>query len=136
MDEKLLVVLIGLVGGAFGYLVTTFWMRPILRYGELRQQILSDLIFYAQVINAEGLNEEMQELYRTRVEANRHHCANLIACLLDLPRVYQGWLKCRGHCPETAAIQLMGLSNTTDYDQAARRIEKIKKCLGITTDAV
>ncbi|MGH8803622.1 MAG: hypothetical protein ACREXN_02640 [Polaromonas sp.] len=35
MDEKLLAVLIGIVAGAVGYLIATFWMKPILQYREL-----------------------------------------------------------------------------------------------------
>lgn len=136
MDSKLVSVLVGLVGGAVGYLLTIFFMRPILRYGELRQQILSDLIFYAQVVNADGLNEEMKKRYYARVEANRRHSADLTACYFELPWVYRQWLRIKGHCPETASVQLMGFSNTTDYDKADKRIQKIKECLGFKTEVV
>ena len=57
MDEKLIVVLIGIVSGAIGYWITTFWMKPILQYRELKSKILIDLIFYAQVVNAKGLDQ-------------------------------------------------------------------------------
>ena len=53
MDDKLISVIIAIVFGALGYLVTTFWMKPILRYHELRSKVLSDFIYFAQVINAD-----------------------------------------------------------------------------------
>ena len=136
MDDKLISVLVGVVAGAVGYWVTTFWMKPILRYRELRTQVLSDLIYFAQVINAEGLNERMQKLYEERIEANRRSSADLTACLLELPRWYKAVLRCRGCNPAGAAQDLMGFSNTTDYDAAAKRVERIKAALCIQTTAV
>ena len=59
MDVKLWAVIIGILAGAFGYWFTTFSMQPILRYRNLRNKVLSDFIYYAQVVNASGLNEEM-----------------------------------------------------------------------------
>jgi hypothetical protein len=136
MDDKLISVFVGIVAGAVGYWVTTFWMKPILRYRELRSKILSDLIYFAQVVNAEGLNERMQKLYEKRIEANRHSSADLTACLLELPRWHKALLRCRGCNPAAAAQDLIGLANTTDYDAAAKRVERIKEALGIQTTVV
>ena len=61
--DKIVIALVGIASGAIGYWFTTFWMKPILQYRELRSRILADLIFYAQVDNADGLNERMQKLY-------------------------------------------------------------------------
>lgn len=47
--------LLGVVTGAAGYWITTFWMKPILQYRELRTKVFADFIFYAQVVNADGL---------------------------------------------------------------------------------
>lgn len=63
MDEKLLAVLLGIVAGAVGYWIVTFWMRPILQYHQLRMKVFSDFIFYAQVINSDNLNDRMKSLY-------------------------------------------------------------------------
>ncbi len=127
--------IIGLIAGAAGYLVATFWMRPILRYLDLKQQVCSDLIFFANVVNAEGLNDEMKERMWKRVEANRRHSADLTACLLVLPSWYKCWLEYRGHNPEKAANDLMGLSNTFEDNKADRRIERIKTALGFGTSS-
>lgn len=136
MDDKLISVFVGIVAGTVGYWVTTFWMKPILRYRELRSKVLSDLIYFAQVVNADGLKERMQKLYEDRVEANRRSSADLTACLLELPRWYMALLRCRGCDPAAAAQDLIGFANTTDYDAAARRVERIKAALGIQTTLV
>ena len=62
MDDKLLAVLIGVITGAAGYWFTTFWMKPILQYRELRSKVLIDLVFYAQVINADGLSRNTSQV--------------------------------------------------------------------------
>ena len=134
MDDKLLAVLIGVITGTAGYWFTTFWMKPILQYHELRSKVLIDLIFYAQVINADGLSERMQKLYEDRVVANRRLSAELTACSLELPFWYKWWLWSRGHMPERAATDLIGFSNTTEYEAASKRVERIKGALGITVE--
>lgn len=130
MDEKLLAVLVGIVAGAVGYWVSTFWMKPILQYRDLRIRVFSDFIFYAQVVNADGLNERMKKLYEDRTFANRRNSADLAANLNDLPRWYKWWLNRMGQSPESAVTNLIGYSNTTDYDAANKRVKDIKVALG------
>jgi len=134
MDDKLFAVLVGTVAGAVGYWISTFWMKPILQYLELRTKVFSDFIFYAQVVNAEGLNERMKELYEERITSNRRNSADLAACLLGLPSWYKLWLRCKGQSPEKAVAHLIGYSNTTDYEAAEKRVRAIKKALGIKSD--
>ncbi len=129
-------VLIGVIAGTVGYWVTTFWMKPILQYRELRTKVFADLIFYAQVVSAEGLNERMKTLYEERITSNRRHSAELAACISELPAWYKWWLRCKGHKPEQAVTQLMGFSNTSDYEVAAKRIRSIKAGLGISSDFI
>lgn len=130
MDDKLLAVLLGIVAGALGYLVATFWVQPILKYREPRMKVFADFIFYAQVVNVEGMNERLQELYEERVLANRRSSADLVACIEQLPTWYWGWLRCRGIHPECAASHLIGFSNTTNYEEAAKVMRAVKKSLG------
>jgi hypothetical protein len=136
MEDNLISVFVGTAFGMAGYWVTTFWMRPILRYRELRSKVLYELIFFAQVINADDLNERMRTLYEDRVESNRRSSAALTGCVLELPYWYQAWLRMRGCNPEVAAENLIGLSNTTDYDKADKRIQRIKIALGIKTTVI
>lgn len=134
MDEKLWVVLLGIVAGAVGYWVTTFWMRPILRYRELRISVFADFIFYAQVVNADRLNDRMKALYEERITSNRRHSADLAACLTELPFWYKWWLRRKGQAPERAARHLIGFSNTTEYDAAEKVMKAIQKSLGFKGD--
>lgn len=134
MDEKLLAVLLGIIAGAMGYWFTTFWMKPILQYRNLRMKVFADFIFYAQVVNAEGLNDRMKALYEERITSNRRHSADLAACLTELPSWYRWWLHKKGQTPERAASHLIGYSNTTEYEAAANKMSAIKTALGFKDD--
>lgn len=71
MDIKLQAVLIGIVSGSIGYWFSTFSVQPILRYRNIRNQVFFDFVYFAQVVNAEGLNDEIQKLYQVRILSNR-----------------------------------------------------------------
>ena len=131
MDSSLWAMLIGLVAGAFGYWFTTFYMQPILRFRNLRNQVLMDFIYYAQVVNAKNLNAKMQGLYQERILANRRASAQLSAAIQDLPFWYLLYLKQRGFDPQKAANHLIGYSNITDYEEAHKLEDAIRKKLGL-----
>lgn len=130
MDTEIVAAIIGIVAGAGGYWIAAFWMQPILRYRELRLKVYGDFIFYAQVVNAEGLNEKMQRLQEERVMANRRNSADLAACITELPTWYKKWLHRKGQTPEKAARHLIGYSNTFDYESARKVAGAIKRALG------
>jgi len=134
MDEKLLAVLLGIIAGSIGYWITTFWMKPILQYRELRLKVFADFIFYAQVVNADRLNDRMKALYEDRITSNRRNSADLAACLIELPSWYRWWLHRKGQAPERAASHLIGYSNTTEYEAAAKVMRAIKRSLGFKDD--
>lgn len=125
------VLLFGLLAGAAGYLITTFWFQPMLSYRSVRERVHSDLIYFADAINATGLNNEMKERVWARANTNRRHSADLRAIFVGLPWWYRKWLSARNHKPEQAAKELMGLSNTFTHEEAAARIEKIRNYLGL-----
>ena len=129
--EKLYITLIGLSAGAIGYLITNFWFHPILRYRDIRSQILSDLVFYANAINADGLNETMKERLNQRIEANRRHSADLAANYMEMPSWYKTYLKRKEIFPAMAATEILGLSNTYERESAEKRVEKIQRLLKI-----
>lgn len=131
MDVNLIAAIIGVLAGAAGYWIATFWMQPILRYRSIRNRVHSDFIYYAQVINADGLNEEMQILYRERVLANRKASADLSAASLELPSWYAWYLQSQKLDPEKAAQHLIGYSNTNEYDQAHKVQALIRRLLGL-----
>ena len=131
MDVNLIAALIGIVAGAFGYWFSTFSVQPILLFKEIRSRIHTEFIYYAQVINANGLNEEMQLLYRERVLANRKSSAELSAAYINLPLWYRTYLKMRRQSPQNAVRHLIGYSNTTEYEDAHRYEDAIKKSLNL-----
>jgi len=131
MDAKLWAVLIGIIAGAIGNWFTTFSMQPILRFRDIKNQVLIDFIYYAQVINAEGFNDEVQKLYRERILANRKSSAQLSAAILNLPHWYLRCLKRKGLAPEEAASHLIGYSNTTEYEVADKVENLIRRNLGL-----
>ncbi|MNE95961.1 hypothetical protein D3C80_1941170 [compost metagenome] len=71
----------------------------------------------------------MQERMWERVYANRRHSSDLRALLVDLPCLYRRILSLYGHNLEKGAIELIGLSNTFEHDEAAKRMEKIRAYL-------
>lgn len=131
MDINLITALIGVGSGAIGYWFTTFSVQPILRYLKVRSRIHADFIYYAQVIKADHLNDEMQVLHRQKILANRRASADLSATYIELPFWYRRLLQLRGQNPEIAARNLIGYSNTTDYDNAHDHEERIKKSLNL-----
>ena len=135
MDTNIVAALIGLFAGAVGYWFSTFWMKPILQYRELRSRVFADLIFYAQVVNADGLNERMQQMLNERAVSNRRASAELAACLEELPTWYKAWLHVRKQSPAEASRQLIGFSNTREYEHAVKRIAAIRKALGFNAAA-
>ena len=134
MDINIATALIGIGAGAFGYWFTTFSMQQILRYRNIRNKVHRDFIYYAQVVDASGLNDEMQALYRERVLSNRDSSARLFAAFLELPWWYRNYLENTGCNPEEAARHLIGFSNTTDYDASHTLEQAIRKKLGLPTE--
>lgn len=128
---ELIAALIGIAAGAFGYWFATFSVQPILKYREVRTRIHSDFIFYAQVINVENLNDEMKALHKERIRSNRNSSAELSAAYIELPCWHRRYLKFKGVQPQEAVRQLIGFSNTIEFDNAHRIEDKIKKSLGL-----
>ena len=75
--NEIFILFLGAFAGGVSFLVIQFWMNPLLRYIEIKHQVTSDLVFYANVINADNLNEEMQQRHRDRQEQNRRHGAEI-----------------------------------------------------------
>ncbi len=129
--NEIVILLCSLVAGGCGYLVVTFWMSPILRYLEIRHDVTSDLIFFANVITADNLCDEFKERYNTRKKQNRKHAAEMAACFYRLPCWYKWWIERRGEKPIIASRNLIGLSNCNTHDSAEIHIQELKRSLKI-----
>lgn len=129
--KETVILLCSLIAGGCGYLVVTFWMNPILRYLQLRHEVTSDLIFFANVITTDDLCDELKERHNTRRRQNRKHAAEMAACYYRLPHWYKWLLERREEKPLIASSSLIGLSNCNTHDSAKIHIQWLEKSLKI-----
>ncbi|MCC6208553.1 MAG: hypothetical protein IT488_10440 [Gammaproteobacteria bacterium] len=106
-------------------------MNPILRYLDIKHQVTSDLVFYANVIDAADLNEEMQERRLQRQKNNRRHAAEMRAAYYRLPKWYRAYLKRVGEDPIAASTALIGLSNSGQVIHGEDFLPSLSKSLRI-----
>jgi len=123
--------LLCLIAGGCGYLAVTFWMQPILRYIQIRFEVTSDVVFYANVINPRLVNDRLKERHEAGSEAHRRHAAEIVACFYRLPRWYRFILRRRGEDPLTASRNLVGLSNCSNAREAEPYVRFLKESLRI-----
>ena len=131
MDE-LWIALLTIAVGAMGYLIANFWVSPILRYRKIKNQVTSDLVFFANAIQLQKLDGTLREDTLARKDANRRLAADLVAINNDLPTWYRWWLAKRHEDPQRASSELIGLSNESDPREAPKRVESVKKYLRIS----
>ena len=108
-----------------------FWITPIHEYKKLRARVLSDLDFYANAI-APPTQRDVNAPFDDRRAANRRQSTDLSVLLAELPWFYQRYLDWKKVEVAAAARELMGLSNTIEYDSALSRMDKIRQYLGKT----
>jgi hypothetical protein len=127
--EEFWITLLSIMAGAVGYLIATFWVRPILRYRDIKSQVASDLVCFANAIELQKLDGSFREDTLQRKDANRRRAAELKAVYFELPHWYRLWLKCRGENLGEASSELIGLSNSSSRDEAKDYIQKVKDYL-------
>lgn len=74
--DQFWITLLCIMAGAMGYLIATFWVRPILRYREMKSQVASDLVFFANAIELQKLDGSFREDTLLRKDANRRCAAD------------------------------------------------------------
>ena len=132
MEPIYIVAIISFFFGIFGYVITQFWLRPILRYRQLKRQVASDLAGYAMAETIEGGDKKRGQQTRDRLAAIRQHSDELSSSYsYDLPPWYRLVLQRRGESPVEASKQLMKLSNTRNPEHAEGHVGKIRACLKI-----
>ncbi len=132
--KETLILLLSIVAGGCGYLIVTFWSNPILRYLQIRHDVTSDLIFYANVVSGANINEELLKRHDARRVSNRKHAAEMTASYYRLPRWYRYILKKRNENPIEASKNLIGLSNSITNDQATPHLMRIKISLCLAAE--
>jgi hypothetical protein len=128
MDE-LLITLLGIGAGAVGYLIATFWVQPILRYREIKYRDAADLVFFANALDLQKQDGTLREDTLQRKDSNRRCAAELNAICSSLPFWYRWMLKKQNENPIEASKDLLGLSNSSDRDEAQDLIKDVKNNL-------
>ncbi len=137
--EKYIIVFMGFIVGALGFISSRFYFLPILKYKELKFQINSDLIFYKNAITHkflkfdEDLDTRLKQKVLDRMVADRRHSADLRSCCYEVPLFY---LVLWGEHPKKASKKFMILSNTNDPFEADKLIDEIRNHLKIKLKAI
>lgn len=113
MKEMILLIL-SLFTGTLAYLVPNFWMKPILRYLDIRHEVTADLVFYANVLHETIIGDELKKRAKERRVSNRKHASEFVACYYRLPFWYKWILRLRKESPLDASSALIGLSNSSN----------------------
>ena len=114
MDLKSLIFAVAVGGG--GYMVTNFWMAPLLNYIQAKKNVAHDIVFYANVLGLTNLSELGEARSREGKESMRRNAAELGACYALLPIWYRKFLEIVGEKPTSAVKALIGLSNANDQE--------------------
>jgi len=132
MEPIYIVAFISFLLGVFGYIITQFWIRPILRYRKIKHRIASDLKWYLEAQKHEIKDKIVHEQIRARAEIIRVHSTELTDCFsYDLPHWYKLLLESRHESPIDASKHLLALANIRNSEHADRRLEKITNSLNL-----
>lgn len=130
MEPIYIVACISFLLGVFGYIITQFWIRPILRYREIKHRIASDMKWYMEAQKHEIKDKNAQEQIRARAGIIRGRCTELTDCFsYDLPHWYKLLLESRHESPIDASKHLLALANIRNSDHGYRGLEKITNSL-------
>jgi hypothetical protein len=121
--------LLSIAAGAAGYLIATFWFQPVLRYRDVKSQIASDLVFFANAVELQKTDGTMRSDALERKDTNRRRAADLIAIYAQLPVWYRVWLARRPEDPREASQELIGLSNASGRDDAKQYVTNVQRAL-------
>lgn len=127
--EQFWISLLSIAAGAFGYLIATFWVRPILRYRNIRSSVIEDLVFFANAVELQKLDGSLRDDALARKDANRRRAAELGAVLSELPSWYRCLLRVRTENPGAASSELIGLSNSSNRREAKEYVARIERHL-------
>ena len=132
--EAFLITLLSVGAGALGYLVVTFWVQPILRYRELKYRVTADLVFFANAMELQKQDGTLREDTLERKDSNRRCASELKAIYSDLPLSYRLLLKTRKESPVEASKDLIGLSNSSSWEDGLEYERGLRKNLGMGDD--
>jgi len=129
-------LLIGIASAIVGYLIINFWYRPILKFLDIKSQIMSDLVYYENAtIRISGMRTKPLTPPPPRVierlEVTRRHSADLSANYSEQPFWYKWWLYIWGFEIEKAVKELLILSNYPDINKGEPHLNLARQHLKI-----
>jgi hypothetical protein len=132
MEPIYFVAIISFVLGSLGYIITQFWIRPILGYHKIKNKVALTIKYYYKSKNNKDIGEKIKSQMKEWSKANRQNSVELSASYNEnLPNWYKMLLDSRGESPIDASKHLMILSNTRNYDHMERHMKEIKNYLKI-----
>ena len=126
---------ISVVIAVASWLSLNFWMKPVIRYLELKREIKSDLVTYGNVMDPPFIsNEYLTNRRRERQDRNRHHAGELRAVKHELPFWFRWFLKLVKEKPAKASTALVGMSNANEVVDIENFLTMLKSALRLPLD--
>jgi hypothetical protein len=109
--------------GIFGWLVTSFFAKPLLDFLNLRSQVLEEMVFTANVKDPNMI------VYKSAVESLRRLGAKVQATDVTALPPLRCFLSKRGYSLGVVGSNLIGLSNSLNVPGRHLHVDKIEKGL-------
>ena len=125
--ELLLGAAISFAVGSFLYIMVYFFVYPVFKYRKVKNQAISDLLFYRTAISTDDPDGENPKELERKLTLFKKHALDLGECFETiLPNWYKLALKNRNESPVDASKNLLALYNTSNVNHATARINMIK----------
>ncbi len=125
MDLIYIAAIASFILGAVGYIIVTFWIKPISRYIKTKKMIFSDFSNCKSGLTKPNWIKSKKA--KSRLKDLRKSCSDLVYIYNDdIPHWYRLLLVSRKESPAGASDPAMRLSNITDPEHAAKRLDEIK----------
>jgi hypothetical protein len=133
MEPIYIVAFSSFILGILGYIITQFWVRPILRYRRIKHRITYELKGYTESQNEDDEKRAVKKQTNGNAERIRRQCIDLTDCFqYDLPYWYKLLLESRNESPLDACEHLLALANIRNPEHVGKRLEKAKRDLKIS----
>ena len=125
--ELILGAAISFAVGSFLYIIGYFFIYPVYRYRKVKNQAISDLLFYRTAISTDDPDAETRNELERKLTLFKKHALDLGECFETiLPNWYKLVLQNKNESPVDASKNLLALYNTSNVNHATARINMIK----------
>ena len=123
------------VAGVIGYIITRFWIKPIVRYTITKRKIRRSLSSYVIVIETQektGASLTRRQSGDRFLQQAKKNALILASCYTEeIPYWYRLLLDSRGESPAEASGLLTNLIKIRDMRQVMERVAQAQKKLGL-----